>query len=293
MQADLLTTVILPASLFIIMLGMGLALKPIDFKMVIIKPKAVILGLIAQMVILPLIAYGIVLLFGMTGALAVGMMILALCPGGTTSNLYTYLAKGDIALSVTLTSIVSLIAPFTVPLFIVLFMDLLMGKDGHVELPVLKTIIQLVVITIIPITLGMIINRFKPMFSKKAEKPVKYFSIIFLFLIVVGISVKNISEMGSYFAQAGLATLLLNVICMAVGYGAAKLANLNEAQSKAIGIEVGFQNGTLAIVIALTLLNSTEMAIAATTYSIVMFITGALFAWVLNRKSKTSIEVNA
>jgi len=293
MQADLLTTVILPASLFIIMLGMGLALKPIDFKMVIIKPKAVILGLIAQMVILPLIAYGIVLLFGMTGALAVGMMILALCPGGTTSNLYTYLAKGDIALSVTLTSIVSLIAPFTVPLFIVLFMDLLMGKDGHVELPVIKTIIQLVVITIIPITLGMIINHFKPMFSKKAEKPVKYFSIIFLFLIVVGISVKNISEMGSYFAQAGLATLLLNVICMVVGYGAAKLANLNEAQSKAIGIEVGFQNGTLAIVIALTILNSTEMAIAATTYSIVMFITGALFAWVLNRKSKTPIEVNA
>ncbi len=112
-----------------------------------------ILGLIAQMVILPLIAYGIVLLFGMTGALAVGMMILALCPGGTTSNLYTYLAKGDIALSVTLTSIVSLIAPFTVPLFIVLFMDLFMGKDGHVELPVLKTIIQLVVITIIPIIL--------------------------------------------------------------------------------------------------------------------------------------------
>ena len=293
MQADLLTTVILPASLFIIMLGMGLALKPIDFKMVIIKPKAVILGLIAQMVILPLIAYGIVLLFGMTGALAVGMMILALCPGGTTSNLYTYLAKGDIALSVTLTSIVSLIAPFTVPLFIVLFMDLLMGKDGHVELPVIKTIIQLVVITIIPITLGMIINHFKPMFSKKAEKPVKYFSIISLFLIVVGISVKNISEMGSYFAQAGLATLLLNVICMVVGYGAAKLANLNEAQSKAIGIEVGFQNGTLAIVIALTILNSTEMAIAATTYSIVMFITGALFAWVLNRKSKTPIEVNA
>ena len=293
MQADLLTTVILPASLFIIMLGMGLALKPIDFKMVIIKPKAVILGLIAQMVILPLIAYGIVLLFGMTGALAVGMMILALCPGGTTSNLYTYLAKGDIALSVTLTSIVSLIAPFTVPLFIVLFMDLLMGKDGHVELPVIKTIIQLVVITIIPITLGMIINHFKPMFSKKAEKPVKYFSIISLFLIVVVISVKNISEMGSYFAQAGLATLLLNVICMVVGYGAAKLANLNEAQSKAIGIEVGFQNGTLAIVIALTILNSTEMAIAATTYSIVMFITGALFAWVLNRKSKTPIEVNA
>lgn len=293
MQADLLTTVILPGSLFIIMLGMGLALRPIDFKMVVIKPKAVVLGLIAQMVILPFIAYGIVLLFGMTGALAVGMMILALCPGGTTSNLYTYLAKGDIALSVTLTSIVSLLAPFTVPVFIILFMDLLMGKEGHIELPVLKTIIQLVVITIVPITLGMIINHFKPVFAKKAEKPAKLFSIIFLFLIVIGIVAKNISEMGNYFAQAGLATLLLNVVCMVVGYGAARLANLNEAQSKAIGIEVGFQNGTLAVVIALSLLQSTEMAIAATTYSIVMFVTGALFAWVLNKKTKEPVEVSA
>ena len=139
----------------------------------------------------------------------------------------------------------------------------------------------------------MVINYFKPVFAEKAEKPAKIFSIVFLFLIVVGISVKNITEMGNYFAQAGLATLLLNVTCMVVGYGAAKLAKLNEAQSKAIGIEVGFQNGTLAIVIALTLLNSTEMAIAATTYSVVMFITGALFAWALNRKSRVAVEASA
>ena len=173
MQADLLTTVILPASLFVIMLGMGLALKPMDFKMVILRPKAVLIGLVAQMLILPLIAYGIVLLFGMTGALAMGMMILALCPGGTTSNLYTYLAKGDIALSVTLTSIVSLIAPFTVPLFIVMFMGMLMGQEEYIHLPVLKTILQLVVITIIPISIGMVINYFKPVFAEKAEKPAK------------------------------------------------------------------------------------------------------------------------
>lgn len=293
MQADLLTTVILPVSLFIIMLGMGLALKPVDFKMVVLKPKAVLIGLVAQMLILPLIAYGIVQLFGMTGALAMGMMILALCPGGTTSNLYTYLAKGDIALSVTLTSIVSLIAPFTVPLFIVMFMGMLMGQEEYIQLPVIKTIVQLVVITIIPITIGMVINYYKPALSAKAEKPAKLFSIIFLFLIVILICVKNISEMGRYFAQAGMAALVLNIACMVVGYGLAKLANLNEAQSKAIGIEVGFQNGTLAIVIALTLLHNTEMAISATIYSIIMFVTGALFAWILNRKTQVAVEVNA
>jgi BASS family bile acid:Na+ symporter len=286
MQADTLTTIVLPVSLFIIMLGMGLALRPADFKMVILKPKAVILGLVAQMLILPLLAYGIVLLFGMTGALAVGMMILALCPGGTTSNLYTYLAKGDIALSVTLTSIVSLLAPFTVPLLIVLFMDLFMGQEEHIDLPVLQTIIQLVAITIVPISLGMVINYYNPVISKKSENPVKIFSSGFLLLIVIGIFVKNLDQMASYIAQVGLATLMLNLTCMFVGYGAAKLAKLNEAQSKAIGIEVGFQNGTLAIVIALTLLKNEEMAIAASTYSIVMFITGVFFAWILNRKNK-------
>lgn len=293
MEAGLLVKVILPASLFIIMLGMGLALKPVDFKMVLVRPKAVALGVIAQMVMLPLLAYAVVLAFGMTGAVAVGVMILALCPGGTTSNLYTYLAKGDIALSVTLTSLVSLIAPFTVPLMIVLFMSLLMGQEEYIQLPVLKTIIQLVVITIIPISIGMFINHKKPELSKNAEKPVKVFSILFLFFIVALIVLQNINNMGSYFAQAGLAAIVLNIASMMLGYFIGKLANLNEAQSKAIGIEVGFQNGTLAIVIALTLLQNTEMAIAATCYSLSMFVTGAIFAMILANKTKVAVEVDA
>ena len=291
MKADLLVQVVLPAALFIIMLGMGLSLKLADFKLVVAKPKAVLLGVTAQMLMLPLLAYIIVLALDLNGALAMGVLILALCPRGTTSNLYTYLAKGDIALSVTLTSVVSLIAPFTVPFMIVIFMGLMMGEGQQIELPILKTIIQLVVITIIPIGLGMLINRYKPDFSARAENPVKIFSVVFLLLIVAGIVAKNINHMADYFSQAGVASLLLNVSCMVLGYGLAKLANLNEAQSKAISIEVGFQNGTLAIVIALTLLQNTEMAIAATCYSLIMFATGAVFAWVLNRKS--NVEATA
>ncbi len=293
MQADLLIKVVLPGSLFIIMLGMGLALKLNDFKLVLMRPKAVALGVFAQMVMLPLLAYLVVIAFGMTGAVAVGMMILAMCPGGTTSNLYTYLAKGDIALSVTLTSVVSLIAPFTVPLMIVMFMGLLMGEGQQIELPVMKTIIQLVVITIVPITIGMLINKWKPEFSAKAENPVKIFSMLFLLFIVVLIIFKNINQMGEYFAQAGIAAIVLNVACLLMGYGISKLAKLNEAQSKAIAIEVGFQNGTLAIVIALSLLQNTEMAIAATCYSIIMFLTGAVFAWVLGRKNGEAVGAEA
>ena len=293
MEADLLIKVILPASLFVIMLGMGLALKPLDFKMVMVRPKAVALGVFAQMVILPLMAYLIVTAFGLSGAVAVGVMILALCPGGTTSNLYTYLAKGDIALSVTLTSVVSLLAPFTVPVMIVLFMGLLMGDGQQVELPVIKTIIQLIVITILPISIGMFIHHKKPEFSAKAEQPVKIFSVLFLLFIVILIVVQNIDQMGAYFAQAGLAALVLNIACLSVGYGIAKLAKLNEAQSKAIAIEVGFQNGTLAIVIALSLLQNTEMSIAATCYSLIMFVTGAVFAWLLNRKNGNPVGAQA
>ena len=293
MEASILVKVVLPLSLFIIMLGMGLALKPVDFKMVMLRPKAVALGLIAQMVMLPILAYGIVLAFGMTGAVAVGVMILALCPGGTTSNLYTYLAKGDIALSVTLTSLVSLIAPFTVPLMIVMFMGLLMGQEEYIQLPVMKTILQLVVITIIPISIGMLIHNKKPEWSKKADKPVKLFSILFLFFIVILIIIENANNMSEYFAKAGVAAIVLNIVCMVLGYALAKIAQLNEAQSKAIGIEVGFQNGTLAIVIALTLLENTEMAIAATCYSLSMFVTGAVFAMILANKSKSPFTSDA
>lgn len=292
MKADLLTQVILPASLFIIMMGMGLSLKLQDFAMVLTRPKAIVTGLIAQMILLPLLAYVIVLAFQLEPALGIGLIILALCPGGTTSNLYTYLAKGDVALSVSLTAVVSLIAPFTVPLLLLMFMKNLMGEGQAIELPLVKTILQLIVITIIPIGLGMLLNRFAPNFAHKAEKPVKIFSVVFLFIIIVGIVIKNKATMPGYFADIGLAALVLNLSCMVMGYLLAKGAQLNEAQSKAIGIEVGFQNGTTALLIALTLLGNSTMAAAPTVYSLIMFFTGAGFAYLLNRKTRVPVEVN-
>jgi len=136
----------------------------------------------------------------------------------------------------------------------------------------------------------MFIHHKKPEFSAKAEQPVKTFSVLFLLFIVILIVVQNIDQMGAYFAQAGVAALVLNISCLVMGYAIAKFAKLNEAQSKAISIEVGFQNGTLAIVIALTLLQNTEMAIAATCYSLIMFVTGAIFAWILNHKSEVAVS---
>lgn len=291
MKADILTQIVLPLSLFIIMMGMGLALKLKDFSLVLIRPKAILVGMAAQMLMLPLLAYLIVLAFDMPPLLAVGLMILSLCPGGTTSNLFTYLARGDVALSVTLTAIVSLLAPLTVPLLLVFFMEQIMDSGELIELPVFETIKQLLAITVVPVVLGMIIHRFAPAFAQKAEKPVKIFSIVFLLLIVAGIVLKNLDSMPRYFAEAGLPALVLNITCMLLGYVIAKVFQLNEAQSKTIGIEVGFQNGTTALLIALTILQNSEMAMAPTVYSLLMFITGAAFAWVLNYKERKAVEV--
>jgi len=290
MKADLVIQLILPVSLFIIMLGMGLSLKPNDFKQVLSHPKAVALGLFAQMVLLPVMAYLVVLAFDLNGALAMGLIILALCPGGTTSNLYTYLAKGDIALSVTLTSVVSLLAPITVPLVIVAMMGIIMGEGQSIELPVLKTIIQLLVITVIPICIGMMINHYKPVFSARAEKPMKIYSVVILLFIILMVALKERDNMAGYFAQIGLAALVLNITCLLMGYGIGKLAKLKQAQSTAIAIEVGFQNGTLAMMISLTLLENSEMAIASTCYCIIMFMTGALFARLLSRQSAGQLQ---
>jgi len=284
MKANLLTQVILPASLFIIMMGMGLSLKLKDFSMVLTRPKAMAIGLAAQMLLLPIVAFGIAIAFDMPPLLAVGLVILALCPGGTTSNLYTYLAKGDVALSISLTAVVSLIAPFSIPLVAAFAMDYFLSSSQVIELPLIKTILQLVVITIVPVSLGMLIYKFAPTIAEKVEKPVKIFSLVILFVIIAGIIFKNKESMLGFFADTGLPALTLNIVCMLLGYGLGKVFQLNEAQSKTIGIEVGLQNGTTALLITLTILGNNEMAIPPTIYSILMFFTGAAFAWILSTK---------
>lgn len=284
MQADILSQVILPLSLFVIMMGMGLSLKVGDFSTVAQKPKAMLLGISMQLLLLPCLALLLVSLFQLPAMIAVGFFIIALCPSGTTSNLFTYLAKGDVALSISLTALVSLVTPFTIPLALVVLMELYLGEGQSIELPVLKTIIQLLVITVLPILLGMIINKKAPIFAAKADKPLRVFSVVFLFGIILSIIIKNIEVIPPYFMQAGFPALLLNLLSMLLGYNIAKFAKLNDKQSKTIGLEVGIQNGTTALLISLTILQNTEMSIAPTVYSLLMFLTGGLFAKLLSNR---------
>lgn len=275
METNFITDLLLPLSLFIIMLGMGMTLTISDFKQVVLFPKAVILGLVGQMIMLPLIGFVLVKLFNVDAMIAVGVMIIAACPGGTTSNLISHLAKGDTALSITLTAISSLLTVITIPLVIGLSMSLFLSADQNIELPFIKTITTLIVITLLPVGLGMLINKNFSQLAQKQERWVKVFSGLFLAFLIVMIIWQQSDAVIKGIIDIGLVVLCLNIISMLSGFIVSYLAGLNNRQTTTITIEIGLQNGTLAILIATTILHVPELAIPAAIYSLTMFITGA------------------
>ena len=287
MESSFLTAVFLPLALFIIMLGMGLGLTITDFKRILVEPKAVILGLMAQMILLPLVGVSLASIFSLSPELAVGVMILAACPGGPTSNLVTYLAKGNVALSITLTAISSLLTVFTIPLVVNLAMKLFLDAETALQLPFITTVVQIAVITLIPVSLGMVLHSKVPSFANRVEKYVKWLSLFFLGLIIVALLVKERANVAGFFLQAGGVTLVLMIITMALGYAIATLAQLDNRSATAITVEVGIQNGTLAIAIASapTFLNNPTMAIPAAIYALLMFVVSGVFAWWSQRQS--------
>lgn len=287
---DKVSTIILASSLIIIMLGMGLSLVFDDFKRIFIYPKAIFVGLVNQLILLPLIGFSIALLFPMKPEIAIGIMILAACPGGPTSNLIAHLAKGDTALSVTLTAMSSFVTILSIP-FIVNFALMYFQKEGQIiKLDVVSTIIQIFAIIVVPVTIGMTIRRFKEGFALKMERPVRIASAFVLALVIVGIVIKERENFVSYFQQAGWLALLLNVLTMLVGYLTARLFKINDKQALSISIESGIQNGTLAIMIAVVLLGSTAFAITPAIYSLIMFGTGGVVIFIGLRSDKKAKE---
>ncbi len=284
MESSFLTIVFLPLALFIIMLGMGLGLTLADFRRVVTEPKPVLLGLTAQLVMLPILGFLLAAIFPLSPELAVGVVILAACPGGPTSNLVSYLVRGNVALSITLTAISSLVTVFTIPLVVNMGMQQFLNEAVALELPFLQTVLQIAVITLIPVSLGMVLHHYAPRFAAKVEKGVKWLSLFFLVLIIVGLLVKERANVAGFFVQVGWVTLTLNVLAMGLGYAIATSTKLDQPSAKAISVEVGIQNGTLAIAIAGTLLNNPTMAIPAAIYSLLMFLTSAVFAWVVRQR---------
>lgn len=286
---DKVSTIILALSLIIIMLGMGLSLVLDDFKRIFLYPKAILVGLTNQLIILPLIGFAIASAFPIQPEIAVGIMILAACPGGPTSNLIAHLAKADLALSVSLTALSSLITIITIP-FIVNFALLHFLNEGQIiRLNIVETIIQIFAIIVVPVSIGMAIRHKNEKFALKMANPVRKASSIVIALVIIGIVVKEKHNVISYFQQAGIVALVLNVATMAIGYYSSKIFSIKNKRALSISIESGIQNGTLAISIAVVLLGNSALAIAPAIYSLLMFFTGGAIIYFGIKKSKVAV----
>ena len=276
----IITQIFLPISLAIIMFGMGLTLVVADFGRLFTYPKAVIVGLCNQLILLPLIGFSIILLFDLSSSMAIGIMILALCPGGPTSNLITQVARGNIGLSVTLTALASLITVFTIPIILSKAITYFTGETGVViELPIVQTMLQILIITVIPVSIGMVIRKKNEGFALRMERPMRTASTVLFVIIFLLVMIANKDLIVQALKEVGLGTLLLNLSTMALGYITARAFRIKGKSQISITIESGIQNGTLAFVIATTILNNVEMGLPTGAYSIWMFITGGILMW--------------
>lgn len=270
------STIILATALIFTMWGMGLSLIVDDFTRVLKHPKAVLLGLVNQLIFLPLIGFTLLSFIPSSPKIAVGIMLLSACPGGPTSNLLSLLAKADTALSVTLTAITSIATIFTIPFIVNFGLEHFAGQGENVQLNVVETIGQMCAIVILPMALGMLIKSKKPDFALRMDKPVRLISVILLALIIIGIVLKEKENIVDYFAQAGALALLLNSSTMILGYLTAKAFKLKGKQAVTISLESGIQNGTMALAIAGTLLGNVAYGIAPAVYSLLMYISGGI-----------------
>lgn len=285
METNILTVVMLPLAIGIIMMGLGLTLTLDDFRRIVVYPKAVVIGLLCQMLILPVVCFLIAKGFGLPPELAVGLMLLSAAPGGATANLYSHLAKGDVALNVTLTAVNSVLSLFTLPFIVNFAISHFMESDQAVTMQFSK-IVEVCVIVIIPVSIGMLIRSKFSDLALKLDKPVKILSALFLVLIIVLAVIKEKHNIVHYFKEVGIAALTFNIVSMVVGYFVPLLFKIGKKQAIAIGMEIGIHNGTLAIYIALTLLGNSTMSIPPAIYSLIMFFTAAAFGFIVNSMSK-------
>jgi BASS family bile acid:Na+ symporter len=287
MESSVLTTSLLPVALGIVMLGLGLSLTIADFARVLRFPKAVLVGLFAQTVVLVAIAYLLARLAGLPPELAVGLMLLAASPGGATANIYSHLAHGDVALNITLTAVNSLLALVTLPLIVDASLAHFLGQDQYVPPPTRK-IVEVAAIIVVPVVLGMALRAGLPRLAAALERPIRVFAVLVLAAVIMAAIVAEWERLPGFIAAVGAVCLAFNLLSMAIGYGLPRVLALPRGQAIAISMEIGIHNGTLAIFIALNVLQNAAMSVPAAVYSIIMFVTASVFTAWLNRSRATS-----
>ena len=272
-------TKIAPIALALIMLALGLGLSGHDFLRVIKQPKDFIVGLICQLVLLPIIAFSLIKIFSTPLELALGVMIIAAAPGGVTSNVLTKFANGDVALSVSLTAIISLISIISVPFIVFMSADLLEISNISKEISMIGISMKMFLVVTLPVLLGMVIRKFATNFITSRTLMIQRISIILFAIVFAAIWVEEWENIMSYIAQAGVITLVLNIVMMITGYYVAKFLASGVAQRKCISLECGLQNGTLAVFVASQLFSDITFLIPTAAYALIMFLTSLIFVF--------------
>jgi BASS family bile acid:Na+ symporter len=284
-------TVLLPAAVGVIMFGLGLALTPADFARVVQFPRAVIVGLLVQTIVLVAVAFAITQLFDLPPLLAVGFMLLAASPGGAMANIFSHLAHGDVALNITLTAINSVLALVWLPLVLNWSLVQFLGAELHVPAPTQK-ILEVATVIILPVLIGMLVRYAWPAPARRAAGTVRAASVLLLAL-VVAISLANSGEtMLQHFGTVGLACITLNLVSLAIGYAVPRLIGLPVAQATSISLEIGIHNAAVAIFVALKVLESEVASVPAALYGIIMLATaGIAVAWFRRRHARAVVAV--
>jgi len=291
---DVVLDIALPATLFLMMLSMGANLTLADFRLLAGRPSAVFVGVAAQMVLLPLVAFGVLLVLGVPPAIFAGFMILALSPGGTTSNVFSYLAGGNLALSVVLTGLVSLVTPLSLPLIAGWMLSSQLTGETAVAMPFVETVLKLVTVTLLPMALGMLLRRRRPAFCLRNEFWMTRIPFLMLMGVIAGIIHQNWERMPVFLEAAAVPALLLASLALVMGYGFARFTAQRRREARTIAIETSIQNGGTAILVTGTILRSPEMTIAPVMYGILMLLpVFACLAWLyLNDRLRAGTDQN-
>jgi BASS family bile acid:Na+ symporter len=277
-----LTSIGLPVALGIIMFGLGLSLRPADFARVAKHPKAVIIALVCQLLLLPALCLGLVMLFRLPPVLAVGMMLLAASPGGTTANLYSHLFRGDVALNISLTAVNSVLAVFTLPLITNLAIMWFMPGQDELGVQFAKAV-EVFAIVLLPVLLGMLVRWWRPAFATRMDKPVRIASMIILAVVIIGAIVSNWQLLLDNVGRLALITVVFCLLSLAVGFLVPRVFRVEPRQAVASSFEIGIHNATLAIVIAQTVIGSIEMSLPAAVYGVLMFFVALGWGFLIRR----------
>ncbi|MDE0681051.1 MAG: bile acid:sodium symporter family protein [Gammaproteobacteria bacterium] len=277
------TDVVLPLALAFIMLALGLGLTFDDFVRVARRPRDFAVGAMSQIIVLPAVAFFLASVWPMAPELALGMMIIAAAPGGVTSNLLTSFARGDVALSISLTAVISLLSVITVPLVVVFAYGHFIGEQAMQDVTVADTAISVFLIVTVPVVIGLLVRRYAERIALRIEPTARTVSAVLFVLVLAGAIYQELDNLADYYAQAGLATLALNLLMMVIAYLLARWLATGAKQRTAIAIECGLQNGTLAIAIAVLLFGGGLATVPAATYSLTMFATALIYVAILRR----------